>query len=88
MTRWGILATGYIAERFATDLRKAPGAELLAVGSRSPGSARAFAERFDVPRAYGSWDALAADDDLDVIYVATPHATRLELRIRSRSLPC
>jgi predicted dehydrogenase len=77
MTRWGILATGYIAERFATDLRRAPGAELLAVGSRSAENARAFADRHDVPRAYGSWDALAADDDIDVVYVAPPHAAHL-----------
>jgi predicted dehydrogenase len=73
VTRWGILATGGIAGRFAADLRRAPGAELLAVGSRSDEGARAFADRHDIPRAYGSWDALAADDDIDVIYVATPH---------------
>ena len=74
MTRWGILATGTIAARFAADLRLVPDAELVAVGSRGAEAAKAFAGRFDVPRAYGSWDALAADSDLDVIYVATPHA--------------
>jgi predicted dehydrogenase len=74
MTRWGILATGGIAGRFADDLRRTPGAELVAVGSRSVQSARAFADKHGIPRAYGSWDALAADADLDVVYVATPHA--------------
>ncbi|MDO3703855.1 Gfo/Idh/MocA family oxidoreductase [Micromonospora sp. C28SCA-DRY-2] len=74
MTRWGILATGHIAGRFAEDLRLVPGAELVAVGSRTAESAQRFARRHGVPRAYGSWPELAADADLDVVYVATPHA--------------
>lgn len=73
-TRWGILATGWIADRFAADLALLPRAELLAVGSRSAPAAREFAARHGAPRAYGSWDELAADPDLDVIYVATPHS--------------
>jgi len=78
MTRWGILATGMIAGRFAEDLRLVPGAELVAVGSRTRESAERFAARHGVPRAYGSWADLAADPDLDVIYVATPHAAHHE----------
>ncbi|MGC4762590.1 Gfo/Idh/MocA family protein [Micromonospora sp. DT46] len=74
MTRWGILSTGQIAARFAEDLRLVPGAELVAVGSRTAESARRFAARHGVPRAYASWAELAADDELDVVYVATPHA--------------
>jgi predicted dehydrogenase len=74
MTRWGILATGGIAGRFADDLRRTPDAELVAVGSRSARRARAFADEHGIPRAYGSWGALAADAGLDVVYVATPHA--------------
>jgi predicted dehydrogenase len=72
--RWGILATGGIAATFAEDLKLLPGAELVAVGSRSDASARRFAERFGVPRAYGSWAEFAADPDIDVVYVATPHS--------------
>ncbi|MEV1330250.1 Gfo/Idh/MocA family oxidoreductase [Micromonospora costi] len=78
MTRWGILATGQIAGRFAEDLRLVPDAELVAVGSRTAESAKLFAERHDVPRAYGSWAELAADPELDVVYVATPHAAHHE----------
>lgn len=78
MTRWGILATGQIAGRFAADLRLVPGAELVAVGSRTRKSAELFAARHGVPRAYASWAELAADPDLDVIYVATPHAAHHE----------
>ncbi|MEH0842630.1 Gfo/Idh/MocA family oxidoreductase [Micromonospora sp. CPCC 205711] len=78
MTRWGILATGHIAGRFAEDLRLVPGAELAAVGSRTAESAERFAARHGAARWYGSWSELAADDELDVIYVATPHAAHHE----------
>ena len=70
--RWGILATGGIAAAFASDLRTA-GFDLVAVGSRSQESADAFAARFDIARAHGSYEALATDPDVDIIYVATPH---------------
>ncbi|MEJ3743329.1 Gfo/Idh/MocA family oxidoreductase [Actinomycetes bacterium KLBMP 9797] len=72
--RWGILATGGIATAFVEDLRLLPDAEVVAVGSRSQESAEAFAAQHDIPRAYGSWTELAADADLDVVYVATPHS--------------
>ncbi|GIJ75692.1 Predicted dehydrogenase [Micromonospora phaseoli] len=78
MTRWGILATGHIAARFAEDLRLVPGAELVAVGSRTAESAERFAQRHGIPRAYASWTGLATDADVDVIYVATPHAAHHE----------
>ncbi|MFB6835945.1 Gfo/Idh/MocA family protein [Streptomyces sp. NPDC056361] len=71
--RWGILATGGIAERFTTDLLTLDGAEVVAVASRTEASARAFADRFGIPRAYGEWAGLFADEDVDVVYVATPH---------------
>ncbi len=71
--RWGILATGNIAEQFTRDLLLLPDAEVVAVGSRSEESARAFADRFGIPRSHGSWAALAADEGVDIVYVATPH---------------
>ena len=73
-TRWGILGTGGIADTFATDLRLVPDAELTAVGSRTLPAAEKFASRHGFARAHGSWAELAADPDVDVIYVATPHA--------------
>ncbi|MEU0739212.1 Gfo/Idh/MocA family oxidoreductase [Streptomyces sp. NPDC006134] len=72
--RWGILATGGIAAAFTADLVDLPDAEIVAVASRTEEAARAFAGRFGVPRAYGDWAGLAADEDVDVVYVATPHA--------------
>ncbi|VXB65298.1 conserved hypothetical protein [Aeromicrobium sp. 9AM] len=76
--RWGILATGRIAESFATDLALVEGNELAAVGSRRPDAARSFADRFGAARAHGSYEELAADPGVDVIYVATPHSRHLE----------
>jgi predicted dehydrogenase len=76
-TRWGILATGRIAHTFARDLAVAPGAELVAVGSRRLASAEAFAaEHGGTP--YGSYEELVADPAVDVVYVATPHSLHLE----------
>lgn len=77
-TRWGILATGGIAATFTEALRSLPDAHVVAVGSRSAAPAEAFAQRFEIPRAYGSWAELAADQDVDVVYVATPHSAHRE----------
>jgi predicted dehydrogenase len=76
--RWGILGPGGIASTFAADLPLVEGAELAAVGSRNLASAEAFAERYGFARAHGSYADLAADDGVDVVYVATPHAFHLE----------
>ncbi|MFD8595743.1 Gfo/Idh/MocA family protein [Kitasatospora sp. NPDC059646] len=72
--RWGILATGGIATSFVEDLAAVPGAQAFAVASRREESARMFAERHGIGRAYGSWQELAADPEVDVVYVATPHS--------------
>ncbi|MFB7515374.1 Gfo/Idh/MocA family protein [Streptomyces sp. NPDC056144] len=76
--RWGILATGGVAERMATDLATLDGAETVAVASRTEASAKAFADRFGIPRAYGDWAGLVADPEVDVVYVATPHHAHRE----------
>lgn len=72
--RWGVLATGGIAAAFTAALVDLPDAEVVAVASRTESSAKAFAERFGIERAYGDWDALAQDADVDIVYVATPHS--------------
>lgn len=75
---WGILGTGNIAHTFATGLSFLPDARLVAVGSRSPESAEAFAREFDLPRHYGSYQELAGDPEIQVVYVATPHSLHYE----------
>lgn len=72
--RWGILSTGGIAATFTEALLTMPDAEVAAVASRGPESAKRFAERYGIARAYGSWAELAADETIDVVYVATPHS--------------
>ncbi len=71
--RWGILGTGAIARKFAAGLAHSPGARLEAVGSRTTEAAEAFGNEFGVPRRHGSYEALAEDPDVDVVYVSTPH---------------
>jgi predicted dehydrogenase len=71
--RWGILGTGGIARLFATGLSALPDAELIAVGSRSQESAERFADMFHIPHRHASYQALAHDAEVDVVYVATPH---------------
>ncbi len=75
--RWGILATGGIAHSFTKDLRAA-GLNVAAVASRSQEKADAFAAEFDIPRAHGSYAALAADPAVDIVYIATPHPQHVE----------
>jgi predicted dehydrogenase len=70
---WGIISTGNIAKQFARGLAALPDAKLVAVGSRSKESADAFGDTFGVERRYTSYEALAADKDIDAVYVGTPH---------------
>ena len=71
--RWGILGTGKIARAFATALADLPDAVLAGVASRSQDKADAFAAEFKAAAAYGSYEALAAAGDIDLVYIATPH---------------
>lgn len=72
--RWGIAGPGRIAELVVQDFAFVPGARPVAVGSRSAERAADFARRHGLPRSYGSYAELLADPDVDVVYVATPHA--------------
>ena len=79
--RWGIVATGNIAETFAAGLRSSRHGSLLAVSSRDLANAKAFAAKHGAERAYGSIDALLADADVDAVYVSTPHPYHAETAI-------
>lgn len=76
--RWGILGTGNIANAFATGLTFVDDAELIAVGSRRKERAEEFGRRHRVPHRHASYEALANDPDVDVVYVATPHVLHKE----------
>ncbi|MEO5920132.1 MAG: Gfo/Idh/MocA family oxidoreductase [Pseudolysinimonas sp.] len=74
--RWGILGTGWIAGQMTADLA-VNGSPVTAVGSRTQAKADAYATEFGIPVAHGSYEALVADPDVDVIYVATPHPSHV-----------
>src|SRR5258708_20881500 len=76
--RWGILGTGRIAHKFASDLKYVEDAALIAVGSRSQQPADDFAKEFAAKFAHDSYEALAQNPEVDVIYIATPHNLHYE----------
>jgi predicted dehydrogenase len=76
--RWGILGCGKIANKFAADLKLVENAVLTAVASRDPVKGPAFQQKFNVPKLYDSYEAIATADDVDVIYIATPHGFHYE----------
>ena len=75
--RWGVLGTGWIADKFVTALQKHSSQRIVAVGSRSIESATGFARRFGIEHAHGSYEELVSDPDVDVVYIATPHNAHL-----------
>jgi len=70
----GIIGTGWIAEKAAITLGGLDQCEAYAVGSRTLATAEAFAKKWDIPRAYGSYSELIADSNVDLVYVGTPHS--------------
>jgi predicted dehydrogenase len=76
--RWGILGCGRIAGKFAADLKLVEDAELIAVASRNQETADEFCKLYPAKFRHNSYEALAMNDEVDVIYVATPHALHYE----------
>ncbi len=81
--RWGILGTGNIAKKFAQGVADSASGELVAVGSRSVESAQAFASKFPVNTAHGSYEALLADPDVEAVYISTPHPLHAEWAVKT-----
>lgn len=81
--RWGIIGAGGIAKVFARGVQHSKTGEMLAVGSRSQEKADAFGKELDVPRRYGSYEALLSDKDVQAVYIATPHPMHAEWAIRA-----
>lgn len=76
--RFGILGPGKIANRFTDSFVHVPDAEVVAIASRDPERARAFAEKHAIARHYDSYEKLVNDPEVDIIYVATPHPFHFE----------
>ena len=80
--RWGILGTGAIAHKFAAGLRESRTGTLAAIGSRSEDSAFKFAGDFPAT-CHGSYEALLADPNVEVVYISTPHPMHAEWAIKA-----
>jgi predicted dehydrogenase len=80
---WAIVGTGFISRFIASDLALTPGVRRYAVCSRDLDRAGSFAEEFGFERAFGSLEELLADPAVDLVYVATPHATHAEIAIQA-----
>lgn len=76
--KWGILAPGKMSAKFTRGLKLLDNVELYAVGSRDLKRAKAFAEEFGFNKYYGSYEELASDPDLEVVYIASPHSLHYE----------
>jgi predicted dehydrogenase len=81
--RWGIISTGAIAHKFARGVLRSQTGELVAVASRTQAKADEFGKLYQIPHAHGSYDALLANPDVDVVYIATPHPQHREWTIRA-----
>ena len=75
---WGIIGCGNIADKFASDLASVPNAKLYGVASRSTEKALAFAQQHHAITHYGNYAELSTDENIDVIYIATPHTHHFE----------
>lgn len=71
--KWGIIGTGGISATFAKTLNQMEYTELAAAASRNENKAREFADKFGIKKAYGSYEELVKDPEIDVIYIGTPH---------------
>ena len=80
---WGIIGTGAIAHTFAKGLSGSKKCELIAVGSRTRESAEKFAGEFKIRKAYGSYEELLADKDVEAVYISTPHPMHSEWAIKA-----
>ncbi len=74
----GILGTGIIAGKMAETINQMKGVQLYAVASRNVNKASEFADKYCIPMYYGSYESLAEDENVDLVYIATPHSRHYE----------
>lgn len=83
IARWGLLSTARINERMIPAMRAAERSELLAVCSRSQEKADSYAQQWEIPRAYGSYDRMLADPDVNVVYISLPNSMHREWAVKT-----
>ncbi|WP_328992428.1 aldo/keto reductase [Kribbella sp. NBC_01245] len=81
--RWGVLGTGNIAARFASQVPHSKTGQVVAVASRQADKAEAFGAEHNIPHRHASYDELLANDEVDAVYIATPHPAHVEWAIKT-----
>ena len=81
--KWGILSTADINRRVLPGAKSSPQVELLAVGSRDRRKADAFAQQWEIPRAYGSYEELLDDPEVEALYIPLPNTLHVEWSIKA-----
>ena len=81
--KWGIISTARINRHFLTGARQSGDVEILAVASRTQTSAEEYARTEEIPRAYGTYDALLADPDVEAVYIPLPNSLHVEWSLRA-----
>jgi len=81
--RWGLLSTARINRSLIPPIRQSERSELVAVASRTLDKAQAYAQEWDIPTAYGSYQALLADPQVDVVYISLPNTMHGEWTVKA-----
>jgi predicted dehydrogenase len=81
--KWGIISTADINRKVIPGAKESPKVELVAVASRTADRAEAYAKEWGIERAYGSYDALLEDPDIEAVYISLPNTMHTEWSIRS-----
>jgi xylose dehydrogenase (NAD/NADP) len=81
--KWGILSTADINRRVLPGAKSSPKVEIVAVGSRDKGKADAFAQQWEIPRAYGSYEELLDDPEVEALYVPLPNTLHVDWSIKA-----
>ncbi|MGL5723191.1 Gfo/Idh/MocA family protein, partial [Cetobacterium sp.] len=79
---WGILGTGVVANEMAVALKKA-GKKIYSVGNRTHSKALEFAQKYEIDKVYDNFNELFVDENVDVIYITTPHNTHIDFILKA-----
>jgi predicted dehydrogenase len=83
MTTWGIISTADINRKVIPGAKASPKVDLIAVASRDQARADAYAKEWEIERAYGSYEALLADEDVEAVYISLPNTMHCEWSVKS-----
>ncbi len=81
--RWGLVSTANINRAMIDPIRTAERSQLIAVASRDLGKARAYAEEWSIPKAFGSYEEMLADPEIDVVYISLPNTLHAEWTVKA-----